>query len=94
MLVEWYFYHLIYIAKIQYCATLVMAEIKMFEIWLQEGKWTHDEHLEVTPIGNRWDVLPNSSWDENWKLVIAQRLFLVLIVIDCMVFSCCYLHIM
>ena len=29
---ERYFYHLIYIAKIQYCATLVMAEIKMFEI--------------------------------------------------------------
>ena len=29
---EKYFYHLIYIAKIQYCATLVMSEIKIFEI--------------------------------------------------------------
>ena len=30
LLAKRYFYHLI--AKIQYCATLVMAEIKMFEI--------------------------------------------------------------
>ena len=52
-----------------------------------------NEHLEVVPIEKQMkNILQNSSWDVNWKLVNAQRLFLVLI--DCMVFSHCYLHIM
>ena len=36
--------------------------------------------------------LPNLCRDENWKLVTSWRLFLELI--DCMVFSRCYLHFM
>ena len=77
-----YFYHLFYIAKIQYCTRLVMAKIKTLRYDYKE----ENEHFEVVPIGKQMkNILQNSSWDVNWKLVTAQRLFLV--------FSHCYLHI-
>ena len=49
MFAKRYFYHLFYIAKIQYYTRLVMAKIKMLRYDYKE----ENEHFEVVPIGKQ-----------------------------------------
>ena len=66
LLAERYFYHLIYIAKIQNCTRVVMAKIKMLRCDYKAENEHMIEHLEVALNGKQMkNFLQNSSWDAN-----------------------------
>ena len=65
-----YFYHLIYISINSILHNTSNGWNQDVEIWLQEGKWTHDGHLEVTPIGKQ--IRCSAKFILGWELKISD----------------------